>query len=99
MLNSIHRDKYRRSTFKRFEIKQTQHKAILQNRDIPYSVKDLVINKMLRMSGIGRITRIRNRCISTARGRGVYRFCKLSRIRLREYGSQGLLSGISKASW
>lgn len=99
MLNSIRRDKHRRLTFKKFSIKQIQHKAILQNNAVPYFIKDLVMHKSLRISGTSRITRIRNRCISTARGRAIFRFCKLSRIRLREYGSQGLLAGISKASW
>ena len=43
--------------------------------------------------------RIKNRCIETGRAHSVLRFCKLSRIRLRENASKALISGISKASW
>ena len=43
--------------------------------------------------------RIRNRCIESGRGRAVLKFCKLSRIRLRLKGSQGLIPGLRKASW
>nr|YP_009733044.1 30S ribosomal protein S14 [Jaagichlorella roystonensis]QHU78340.1 30S ribosomal protein S14 [Jaagichlorella roystonensis] len=44
-------------------------------------------------------SRIKNRCIETGRAHSVLSFCKLSRIRLRENASKGLISGISKASW
>lgn len=44
-------------------------------------------------------SRIKNRCIETGRAHSVLRFCKLSRICLRENASKGLISGISKASW
>jgi small subunit ribosomal protein S14 len=44
-------------------------------------------------------TRIRNRCALTGRPRGFYRKFKLSRICLRDLASQGILPGVSKASW
>ena len=43
--------------------------------------------------------RVQNRCIETGRSRAVLRFCKLSRIVLREKASKGIIPGISKASW
>jgi len=43
--------------------------------------------------------RLRNRCELTGRSRGVYRKFKLSRIKFRELAHQGLLPGVSKASW
>jgi small subunit ribosomal protein S14 len=43
--------------------------------------------------------RIRNRCLLSGRGRGVYsKFC-LSRIWLRKLASEGKLPGVIKASW
>ena len=45
------------------------------------------------------ITRVKNRCILTGRGRGIYSFFKLSRIKLREMAHMGLLPGITKSSW
>ena len=44
-------------------------------------------------------TRIRNRCEVTGRPRAYYRKLKMSRIALRELGSQGLVPGLTKSSW
>ena len=43
--------------------------------------------------------RIRNRCNLTGRQRAYYRRFGLSRISLREMSSQGLIPGVTKASW
>ena len=45
------------------------------------------------------INRVKNRCIETGRSHSVLRFCKLSRICLRDKASKGNISGVSKASW
>jgi small subunit ribosomal protein S14 len=44
-------------------------------------------------------TRLRSRCEVTGRPRAVYRKFKMSRIALREFGSQGLIPGLVKSSW
>lgn len=43
--------------------------------------------------------RITNRCIETGRARAVLRFCKLSRMILRDKASKGVVPGTMKASW
>jgi small subunit ribosomal protein S14 len=43
--------------------------------------------------------RIRNRCEVTGRAHGYYRKFRMSRIALREFGSAGLLPGVTKSSW
>ena len=43
--------------------------------------------------------RLHNRCAITGRPRGYFRDFGLSRHVLREYASQGLLPGVTKASW
>ena len=44
-------------------------------------------------------TRIRNRCEVTGRPRAYYRKLKMSRIALRELGSNGQIPGLVKSSW
>jgi small subunit ribosomal protein S14 len=44
-------------------------------------------------------TRIRNRCDLSGRPRGYYRKLRMSRIALRDLGSQGLIPGMIKSSW
>ncbi len=46
-----------------------------------------------------RRARIRNRCDLTGRPRGYYRKLRMSRIALRDLGSQGLIPGMIKSSW
>ncbi len=43
--------------------------------------------------------RVRSRCELTGRSRGVYRDFKLCRNKFRELALQGLIPGVTKASW
>ena len=56
----------------------------------------IALNKMSRDSSY---TRLRNRCQTTGRPRGFLRKFQLSRISFRELASQGVIPGITKASW
>ena len=42
--------------------------------------------------------RVKNRCILTGRSHGVHRLFKISRIKLRELGSNGVILGLTKSS-
>ena len=44
-------------------------------------------------------TRLRNRCMLTGRGNGVYRKFGLGRNKLREIAMRGEIPGVVKASW
>ncbi len=44
-------------------------------------------------------TRVRNRCVVTGRGRGVYRKFGLCRNVLRQLALEGKIPGLKKASW
>ncbi len=44
-------------------------------------------------------SRLRNRCEVTGRPRGYYRKLKMSRLALRELGSEGKIPGLVKSSW
>jgi small subunit ribosomal protein S14 len=56
----------------------------------------IALNKLPRDSSP---IRLRNRCQLTGRPRGFLRKFKLSRITFREMASQGLIPGVTKASW
>jgi small subunit ribosomal protein S14 len=47
----------------------------------------------------GSLTRVRNRCSLTGRGRGVYRRFGLCRNKFRELALLGRIPGVVKASW
>lgn len=56
----------------------------------------IALNKMPRNSSP---VRLRNRCQLTGRARGFLRKFKLSRLCFREMASNGMIPGITKASW
>ena len=55
--------------------------------------------KLAELPRNGSPTRVRNRCEITGRPRAYYRKLGMSRIALRELGSQGLIPGLVKSSW
>jgi small subunit ribosomal protein S14 len=74
-------------------------KAIVMNRDLPFEERIQATMRLAQMPRNSAPTRVRNRCEVSGRPRGFYRKFKVSRIALRELGSQGLIPGITKASW
>jgi len=55
-----------------------------------------ITNKSAKSSSF---TRTRTICILTGRSRSVYRFFRLSRIKIREYANAGYFTGVAKSSW
>jgi small subunit ribosomal protein S14 len=99
MSNLIQRDGKKRNLYLIYEIKRVQYKSIINDLSLSKEIRyasQLLLNKLPRNSS--RI-RIKNRCILTGRNHSILREFKLSRIKLRELASQGLLMGIKKSSW
>tara|TARA_B100000989_G_C19123632_1_gene296410 strand:- start:92 stop:397 length:306 start_codon:yes stop_codon:yes gene_type:complete len=95
----IQRNKKRIKLFKKFKNKHDKLLKIANNKKMS---ADEQFQARLKLSKIPRNAskvRIRNRCIVTGRGRGVYRKFNLSRIAFRELSSIGQIPGITKSSW
>ena len=99
MTNQTQRDNNRRQLCKRQELKRIEYKSVIQDLSLPQEVRFKSLQMLNSLNRNGSTTRLRNRCIATGRGRGVYRFCKLSRVWFRKLASQGLLMGVTKSSW
>jgi small subunit ribosomal protein S14 len=74
-------------------------KAIVQDRKLPIEERFAAVLKLAQLPRNSARNRIRNRCEITGRPRGYYRKLKVSRIALRDLGSQGLIPGLVKSSW
>lgn len=103
--HSIKRDKQKRACLSKRIVPQLVHKVICHDRSkdsstLPgWHTYKKHARTLHHSSENAMQTRTRNRCILSGRSRGVYRFCKLSRIRIRELAGKGLLVGVTKASW
>jgi small subunit ribosomal protein S14 len=99
MVHSILRDLKRRHLFSKNELKRLELKSLINDLNISKEMRYIFITQLNKLPRNSSKTRIKNRCILTGRGRSVYSFCGLSRIKFRELAAQGLLMGVTKSSW
>ena len=71
----------------------------IKDPNLSYEEKQMYRLKLEKLPKNSNPNRVRNRCNLTGRPRGYYRRLGLSRISLREMANQGLIPGITKASW
>ncbi len=81
------------------KITRAKLKSTIMNKAIAPEERFAAQLKLAAMPRTSSATRIRNRCMITGRGRGVYRKFNISRIMLREMAAGGLIPGVRKASW
>ena len=95
----VERNNKRRDLVKKYKTKRTRLKAVAADRNLPAEERFAARLRLAELPRNSSPTRVRNRCDITGRPRGYYRKLKMSRIALRELGSQGLIPGMVKSSW
>lgn len=95
----IEQNNRRRRMAARDAEKRAALKAIANDESLPMEERFQARLKLAALPRNGSPTRIRNRCDVTGRPRAFYRKLKMSRVALRELGSQGLIPGLVKSSW
>ncbi len=97
--SSIEKNNRRRRLTKQFSARRAKLREIARDKSKPIEERFAATLKLAELPRNSSATRIRNRCEMTGRPRGFYRKHKLSRIALRDLGSQGLIPGLLKSSW
>ena len=95
----IARDRKRRLLVERYYAKKAELKAIVKDVNVSFEDKMKAQHALSAIPRNASISRLRNRCALTGRGRGYMSFFGVSRIKFRELASSGLLPGVRKASW
>ena|ERR1700722_15788532 len=95
----IEKDKRRRKMTKQYAARRAKLKEIIMNKDTTMEDRFSAVMKLAKSPRDASAVRQHNRCELTGRPRGFYRKFKLSRIKLRELASQGLIPGVVKSSW
>ena len=98
-LSSIEKNNRRKVLTKKHSAKREMLKAVIYNRALSPEERFEATLKLAQMPRNGAATRIRNRCALSGRPRGFYRKFNLSRIALRDMASEGMIPGVTKASW
>lgn len=95
----IERDLKRRRMAKNKEAKRAKLKAIVKDQSAAAEARFEAALKLAELPRNSSATRIRNRCLVSGRPRGFYRKMKMSRLALRQLGSEGKIPGLVKSSW
>ena len=98
-VSAVERNKKRIKLAAKYAEKRAALKEIARNQELPVEERFAAQLKLAELPRNSAQNRIRNRCQVTGRPRGYYRKMQMSRIALRELGSQGLLPGLVKSSW
>jgi len=97
--SAVNRNEMVKRLVKQFAGKRTALKAIANNESLPLEERFEARLKLAKLPRNSAPNRVRNRCEITGRPRAYYRKLRMSRIALRELGSQGLIPGLVKSSW
>lgn len=97
--SSVEKNNRRKRLVKKYAGKRERLLAIANDEARSMEERFEARLKLAELPRNGSPTRIRNRCEITGRPRAYYRKLGMSRIALRELGSQGLIPGLVKSSW
>lgn len=99
-LSSIEKNNSRRKKVARFARRRSDLKNIVMDRTNKTAEERFeAVLKLAALPRNGAKNRIRNRCALSGRPRAYYRKFNMSRIALRELAAQGMIPGLTKASW
>jgi small subunit ribosomal protein S14 len=95
----VEREKKRQRMVKKYAAKRAALKAIINDESKPMEERFRASLKLAELPRNSSATRLHNRCQVSGRPHAYYRKLKVSRIALRDLGSNGLMPGVVKSSW
>lgn len=98
-LSAVVKNKRREKLAKKFAPKAAVLRAKAVDAKLSDEERDAARAKLQKIPRNANLNRVRNRCELTGRPRAVYRDFKLSRNKFRELANNGLIPGVTKASW
>ena len=98
-LSSINKNERRKKLVKQYAAKYEKLKAVADDESLDEGDRLMARLKLATLPRNANPTRVRNRCSTTGRPRGVYRKFGLNRIELRNLGNKGMIPGLTKSSW
>lgn len=97
--SSIVKNEKRQKMADKYFAKRVALKKIIANPETSFEDRMAAFDKLRKLPRNANPIRVQKRCRVTGRTRAVYRKFGVSRIVLREMASQGLIPGMTKASW
>ena len=98
-VGAVEKNKKRRKLVDKYAAKRAELKAIISDRSKPIEERFRAQLQLAELPRNSAKSRLRNRCAVTGRPRAYYRKLGVSRIALRQLGSEGKIPGLVKSSW
>jgi len=95
----IAREVKRERLVAKYAEKRAALKAIINDKEKPVEERFKATLELAKLPRNSAPTRLHNRCQLTGRPHAYYRKLKISRIALRDLGSNGEIPGMVKSSW
>lgn len=95
----IERERKRQKLVDQYAARRAELKAQANDKTLSVEDRFKATLKLAELPRNSSATRLHNRCQLTGRPRAYYRKLKISRIMLRELGSNGEIPGLVKSSW
>ena len=95
----IAREAKRQRLVTQYAAKRAALKEIINDQERPMEERFRASLKLAKLPRNSSATRLHNRCQLTGRPHAYYRKLKVSRIALRDLGSNGQIPGLVKSSW
>ena len=95
----VEREKKRQQLVAKYATKRAALKEIINDESKPMEERFRASLKLAQLPRNSSATRLHNRCQLTGRPHAYYRKLKVSRIALRDLGSNGQAPGLVKSSW
>jgi small subunit ribosomal protein S14 len=97
--SAIENNKRRMKLVMQYAGRRKRLKDTANNESLPMEERFEARLRLAELPRNSAAERVRNRCEVSGRPRAFTRKMKMSRIALRELGSQGLIPGLVKSSW
>ena len=95
----VEREVKRQKLVDQYAARRAALKAVIEDQSKPMEERFKATMKLAKLPRNSSASRLHNRCQLTGRPHAYYRKLKVSRIMLRELGSQGQIPGLVKSSW
>jgi small subunit ribosomal protein S14 len=99
MVNFLNKDKNKRKLYLRSFKKRHDLKQVLKDKTIEPLERYKTQIEFIKLNQNSSKTRLRKRCVLTGRSKGIVSPFNISRIRLRELISNGMVPGVKRSSW
>ena len=98
-LSTIVKAEKKKKLADRMYAKRKALRAQSLDETLSFEEREAAFMKLQKLPRNSSSVRVRRRCSITGRGRGGYKKFGISRIKFRELANQGMIPGVTKASW